>query len=170
MKVHKDRLRNEIVRLLPQLRKFALSLSRNVQDADDLVQSAVVRALGSDLEPAARLENWMYTVVRNLWIDETRRRKVRGPAEPIDEQVALSGGDGRILTETRSDLARVLRAFHGLSTELRETAALVILNGLSYREAAEALSVPVGTVMSRVSRTREALHAALSGENGDGQP
>jgi RNA polymerase sigma-70 factor (ECF subfamily) len=108
-----------------------------------------------------RLESWMYTVVKNLWIDETRRRKVRGIAEPVEQLQEISGDDGRSTIEARSELAHVKRAFDKLSPELRGAAALVILNGLSYREAAEVLEVPIGTVLSRVARTRQALLRAV---------
>ena len=162
----RDRVRREIVALLPRLRRFALSLARNVHDADDLVQSAVVRALSNPVPESvdARLESWMYTVVKNLWIDETRRRKVRGVAEPVDKFAEIIGEDGRATTEARSELAHVKRAFDKLSPELRSAAALVILNGLSYREAAEILDVPIGTVLSRVARTRQALLGAVGAD------
>jgi RNA polymerase sigma-70 factor, ECF subfamily len=145
------------------LRRFALSLAKNVHDADDLVQTAVVRALSSPLPESVdtRLESWMYTVVKNLWIDETRRRKVRGVAEPVEQLQEIAGDDGRTTMEARSELAYVKRAFDKLSPELRGAAALVILNGLSYREAAELLEVPIGTVLSRVARTRQALLQAV---------
>lgn len=158
-----DPIRDEIVALLPRLRRFALSLARNVHDADDLIQSAVVRVLSRGM-PAGenvRLESWMYTIVRNLWIDESRKRKVRGIAEPVDSLFDVPGEDGRVVTENRSELDTVRRAFEKLSPELRSAAVLVILNELSYREAAEILGIPIGTVMSRVARTRRAMLDAV---------
>lgn len=157
-------LRDEIVALLPRLRRFALSLARNAHDADDLVQSAVVRALSNNLPigTEVRVESWMYTIVRNLWIDEGRKRRVRITADPVGGLAEIEGEDGRKTVEHRSELATVKRVFDTLSPELRSAAALVIVNGVSYREAAEILGVPIGTVMSRVARTRRALLDALN--------
>lgn len=160
--------RQQVAALLPRLRRFSLSLTGTVHDADDLVQSAVVRALANadQWRPDTRLDSWMYRIVQNLWIDETRRHK-RAPKAVIDEAMELTGEDGRETTERRLMLAAARRAFDDLAPELRSAAALVMLNGMSYREAADTLDVPIGTIMSRVSRARRALEAALGqGERG----
>ncbi|HEX2592590.1 MAG TPA: RNA polymerase sigma factor [Rhizomicrobium sp.] len=145
--------------MLPKLRRFALGLARNLQDADDLLQSAVLRALdrGMPEETVERLEGWMYTTIRNIWIDEHRKRKVRGYPEDIDTIHDVPGEDGTALVEARSELQVVQQAFDALSPELRSAAVLVILNGLSYKEAASQLDIPIGTVMSRVARSRQAF-------------
>ncbi len=164
MTMRRKQFRSDLVAMLPRLRRFALALSRNRQDADDLVQTAVVRALTQEeaAQNAERLDSWMYRIVKNLWIDERRRQAVRGTPEPIDNLNEAPGEDGRRHTEARSDLALAQRIFDRMSEELQTAAVLVIVNGLSYREAAELLEVPIGTVMSRVSRARRALAEGLA--------
>lgn len=152
-------LRKELTDLLPQLRRFAFALTGHAQDADDLVQSAVVRALSQEDASlnAERLDSWMYRIIRNLAIDQKRRVKVRGVQAPIDDMIDLAGVDGRDVVEARSDLAVMQQVFNQLSGDLRGIAMLVIINELSYREAADILDIPIGTVMSRVARARRAL-------------
>ena len=154
-----EKLRRELTGLLPQLRRFALALTGHVHDADDLVQSAIVHALSQEEASlnAERLDSWMYRIVRNLAIDQTRRVKVRGVQAPIDDMIDLAGEDGRKVVETRSDLAVMQQVFNQLSDDLRGIATLVIINELSYREAADILGIPIGTVMSRVARAGRAL-------------
>jgi RNA polymerase sigma-70 factor, ECF subfamily len=158
---HQD-FRTNLAALLPQLRRFALSLTGAAHDADDLVQSAIERALArqDQWRPDTRLDSWMYRIVQNLWIDQTRHRR-RRPSEPIEEALHLAGEDGRDVTERRLMLKAAKAAFDQLAPEMRAAASLVILNGMSYRDAAEALDVPIGTIMSRVARSRRSLEAAL---------
>lgn len=161
-----DSFRTELVALLPKLRAFALAMARNAHDADDLVQSAFERALkhGRNADPGFRLDSWMYKIVQNLWIDQTRRKKVRSETATLDDAVQIAGDDGRRVVEGRSSLSRVKTAFDNLSPELRAAASLVIVNGASYREAADALDVPIGTIMSRVARARGAMKESLAAE------
>lgn len=164
MSARSKHLHSELVAMLPRLRRFAFALSGNRHDADDLVQTAMVRALTQEAaaQAAMRLDSWMYRIVKNLWIDEMRRRAVRGTEEPIDSLADPAGGDGRIEAEMRSDLALAQKVFDSMSPELKTSAVLVIVNELSYREAADILEVPIGTVMSRVARARRALAEGLS--------
>jgi RNA polymerase sigma-70 factor (ECF subfamily) len=157
-------LRSGIVALLPKLRRFAFGLCGAAHDADDLVQSAVERALRNEAQwnPGTRLDSWMYKIVQNLWIDKGRQQRTRGEAAPLEEAMGQAGDDARETLETRDAAARALKALAALSPEMRSAATLVIISGHSYREAAEALDVPVGTIMSRVARARGALEAALS--------
>ena len=169
MTMRSKQFRSELVAMLPRLRRFALSLARNRQDADDLVQTAVVRALTQEeaAQNAERLASWLYRIVKNLWIDERRRQAVRGTPEPIDNLNDAPGDDGRRQIEARSDLARAQRIFDRMSPELQTAAVLVIVHGLSYRAAADLLEVPIGTVMSRVSRARRALDRLIVEEPND---
>lgn len=164
MSARSEHLHSELVAMLPRLRRFALALSGNRHDADDLVQTAIVRALSQETatQVATRLDSWMYRIVKNLWIDERRRRTVRGIEEPIDSLSDPAGDDGRRRAEIRSDLALAQKVFDRMSPELRVSAVLVIVNELSYREAADILEVPIGTVMSRVARARRALAEGFS--------
>lgn len=159
-------LRAGIVALLPRLRRFAFSLTGAAADADDLVQSAVERALRSEDQWRAdvRLESWMYKITQNLWIDQVRQRRARGPTTSLDEVHDHVGEDARKTLELRSEAAAALAAFARLSPEIRAAASMVIINGHSYREAADALDIPIGTIMSRVARARRSLEAALAPE------
>ena len=158
--------RNDLVALLPRLRRFALTLTASGQDADDLVQAAVERALRhqNTWQPGSRLDSWMYKIIQNLWIDETRARRRR--LDPLEAAADLIGEDGRDVTAMRTDLLAVRRAMATLPEDQRVVLTLVVLDGMSYQVAAETLGVPIGTIMSRLARARAALTARL----GETQP
>jgi RNA polymerase sigma factor (sigma-70 family) len=162
-----DAMRAAIVQALPRVRRFAYSLTAHVADADDLLQSTVERALARGAphdEPEALLK-WMFTVCRNLWIDELRARKVRGFDDPdrADVDVQSRDGEGDILGTLAIDELDI--AMSRLAAEQRAVLELVAVEGFSYREAAEVLEIPVGTVMSRLARARAALARALAPGN-----
>lgn len=145
--------------LIPALRRFARALARNAEAADDLVQDTLVRALRAEhLFHGGDLRTWLFTILLNL--DRNRRRGLsRRPTLAVIEDVDPAGApasDG-----TARDIARGLAL---LPFEQREVLLLVTLEGLSYREAADVQGVPIGTVMSRLSRARAALRAHLEGE------
>jgi len=158
-----EALRDELVELLPRLRRFARSLAGNMSDADDLVQIALERALArsDQLRDGAPLAGWMFGILRNAWIDEARararRQRVFAPEE-LGEQVA-DPHSGRV------EILPVQQAMERLSDEHREVISLVLIEGLSYREAADIIGVAVGTVTSRLARGREALQALLGEES-----
>lgn len=106
----------------------------------------------------------MYRIAQNLHIDEARRRKTRGTEVDIEDRQDIAGGDGLRLVEGRSDLAMARAAVASLPEDQRAVVALVVLEGLSYRDAAETLGVPLGTVMSRLSRARRAIDNAVNRE------
>lgn len=142
---------------LPALRRYALSLTRHGADAEDLVHDALVRALerGSGYRPEGSLRGWLMSILHNLHIDRLRSGKSaagrdRALADEVEERIAPSQVDSVRLSQVR-------RAFDDLPVEQREALHLVTIEGLSYDEAAVILDVPSGTVMSRVSRGREAL-------------
>lgn len=148
--------------LLPRLRRFARTLAREPADADDLLQVALERALAraDQWRRDSRLDAWVFGIVRNAWIDEVRSRQRRHKLFAPEEhgaQVGESPIEGRELAMT------VQAAMHQLPEEQRMAIALVLIEGLSYREAAEAMAVPVGTLTSRLARGREALQALLGG-------
>jgi RNA polymerase sigma-70 factor (ECF subfamily) len=150
---------------VPRLRRFARALSRNVHDADDLVQVAVERALLhlDQLRPGTRLDSWMFGIMKNAWIDETRSRRRRDAVhapEELGEHVADGASDAHI---QRLSLEA---AMERLPEEQRLAVALVLVEGLAYKEAAAVLEVPIGTVTSRLARGREALEALLGGREG----
>lgn len=155
-------IRGEIISLLPRLRRFARGLSRSQDEADDLVQGACERALRSidSFEVGTRLDSWMFRILRNLWIDQTRR----APVESLDESAfEIAGEDGPRVVEARMELNDVRAGILALPNEQREVLVLICVEDMSYRDAAQILQIPIGTVMSRLSRARQALDAMLSG-------
>ena len=152
-----------LVALLPRLRRFARSLSRNQHDADDLVQAGVERALRSldQFREGANLASWLFGIMKNAWIDSCRARGRRAEvALPDDsgEHPAVSPGD------TDAGLWSVSEAMSKLPEEQRLAVALVLVEGMSYKEAAAVLEIPIGTLTSRLARGRSALAAALGAE------
>ena len=152
----------------PRLRRFAFALSRNAADADDLIQSAAERAMRSaaQWQVGTRFDSWMFRVIRNLWIDTVRARGRQQKRFVAEEEGASVGFDPRPGTEAAIDLARAMAALARLPDEQREVVALILIDGLGYRETAEALDLPIGTVSSRLVRGRKAL-LALLGETGN---
>jgi RNA polymerase sigma-70 factor (ECF subfamily) len=158
-----EEIGERIVGLLPRLRRFARSLSRNQHDADDLVQSAVERAWknSGQLRPGANLASWMFGIMRNAWVDNLRAGRRRGEV-PLPED---SGSHPAVSTaDTDMNMWSVSEAMSKLPEDQRLAIALVLVEGMSYKEAAEVLEIPIGTLTSRLARGRTALAAALSGE------
>jgi RNA polymerase sigma-70 factor (ECF subfamily) len=149
----------ELLSLLPGLRRFARSLARHAADADDLMQGALERALRARdrWQPGTRLDLWMMKIIRNCWIDEIRARARR--AQTFAPEEAGAGVAAEALDHgARAEQADAVgRAMNALPHEQREAIALVLVEGLSYNEAAEMLDVPVGTLTSRLTRGRQAL-------------
>ena len=159
-------IHEQIVTLLPRLRRFARNLTRNPHDADDVVQIAVERALTrlDQWRSGARLDSWMFKIVRNAWIDELRSRGRRAKVFLAAEAGENVGTDS-MARET--ELLSVQSAMARLPEDQREAVSLVLVEGLPYREAAEVLDVPIGTLTSRLARGREALQALLGIEGED---
>ena len=155
-------LRGNLTALLPRLRRFALALTGTVAEADDLVQNACERVLtrSAQLRDHARLDAWVYGIMRNLWIDETRARKVRRH-DDIQAAAGIIGDDGEQVVQGTLTLHAVRLALARLPTDQRAVLMLVCVDGLRYAEAAEVLGIPVGTVMSRLARARAALRNLL---------
>ncbi len=143
---------------IPALRRYAAALSHNRQDADDLVQDCLVRALDKlhTRRDDADLRAWLFTIMHNVFLSELRRAKVRPTGEPIVEThesaIRMHGNQ-----ESNLDLWDVLRGLKQLPIEQRTIILLVSVEDLSYAEAAHVLGIPVGTVMSRLARGRERL-------------
>jgi RNA polymerase sigma-70 factor (ECF subfamily) len=156
---------SELVAMLPRLRRFAHALSRTGADADDLTQATVERALRSraQWQPGTRLDSWLYRIMRNLWIDTVRARGRKDKVEaPADEAERL-GEDPRGAMDAAIDLARMMAAMQRLPDEQREVVALILIEGFGYRETAELLGLPIGTVSSRLVRGRTALLDLVGG-------
>jgi len=153
----------ELLTLLPRLRRFARALARDAADADDLVQAALERALRARDQwlPGSRLDAWMMRIVRNCWIDEARSRARRARTFVPEEEGEMVGSQAHREIEVRAELHAVDKAMNSLSPEQREVIALVLVEGLAYREAADLLDIPIGTLTSRLTRGRQALAQML---------
>lgn len=153
----------ELLTLLPRLRRFARSLARDAADADDLTQVALERALKArdQWQPGTRLDSWMMKIMRNSWIDETRSRVRRARTFAPEEEGAAVGSDAHHDIERSAAMQDVDKAMDSLSPEQREVVALVLVEGLAYREAAALLDIPIGTLTSRLTRGRQALAQML---------
>ena len=162
MTPEEQQFRAELVSLLPRLRRFGRAIARNREDADDLAQVAVERALTrrEQWEPGTRMLSWMFKIMNNAWIDEvrarTRRDQIFAPEE-AGEHVGVSPMDDHL------NALAVRKAIERLNDEQRIAVGLVLVEGLPYKEAADVLGVPIGTVTSRIARAREQLQALLSG-------
>ena len=158
-------IRQEMLALLPRLRRFARGLTGHAADADDLVQDTVERALKrlSTFEAGTRLDSWMYRIAQNLWIDRRRAARVRGNVMSDAEVEHVPGPGGEAAAVAHLEVGRLSKALAALPEEQRSAVALVLIEGLSYREASAVLDVPEGTLTSRLSRGRAALAAAVMG-------
>ena len=156
-----EELRNEIIALLPRLRRFARFLTREPHDADDLVQIAVERALGraDQFHGDSHLAGWLFGILRNAWIDECRSRQRR---EPLLAPQELAEGVSDPAAGSQAELICVQDALFHLPEEQRLAVSLVLIEGFSYKEAAHIMNVPIGTLTSRLARGREALQEILS--------
>ncbi len=162
-----DPFLENLIALLPNLRRFALSLTRRPDLADDLVQIAAERALAARarMGPDLRFAPWMFRILRNAFLDMTRREKTRGEAcavEDLEEAPPESlVTDGREILETRLMLQAAQEAMEALPEEQRQVMILVCQEEFAYAEAAEILGLPLGTVMSRLARGRLAVARRL---------
>lgn len=154
---------DELIALLPRLRRFAISLSGSRDVADELVQATCERALvhRASFEPGTRLDAWTMRILRNLWTDRLRSPATRETFVDVDDAYYLVGEDGEARSEARLKLAEVAKAIGALPDQQREVLLLVCVEDYSYRETAEILSIPIGTVMSRLARARAALESLL---------
>jgi RNA polymerase sigma-70 factor (ECF subfamily) len=157
--------RAELVALLPRLRRFGLLLAGSTDHASDLVQDCVEKALRREhqFEPGTRMDSWMFRMMQTTWIDRTRSAKVRTATSiDLDGAVHIAGEDGRTSFPARIEFEQTRKAMARLPEEFRTALALVSIEGLTYIEAAGVLDVPVGTIMSRVSRARSLLVGMLA--------
>lgn len=151
---------------IASLRRYARSLLRNRVDAEDLVQEALTRAVArSDtFKAGTNLRAWLFTILHNVHVNQVRSRASRPDEVPVESV------ESRLVTparqEERVELREMIRALDDLPEEQRQVLLLVALEGLKYEEVAATIGVPIGTVMSRLSRAREALRTRLGNEGG----
>ena len=161
------RFGDQLIAVLPRLRRFARGLAGSASDADDLVQAACERALARQhqFQEGTRFDSWMFRIVQTIWIDQLRARNVRKEDGEVDGE-RHGSDDAMRRVEARIALAEVRRAVSRLPIEQRTALLLVTVEGMSYKEAAEVAKVPVGTIMSRLARARVALQAQLDAGGG----
>lgn len=154
-------LHTDIAALLPRLRRFARAITFNRDDADDLVQVAVERAIGraGQWQAGTRLDSWIFRIMKNAWVDEVRSR-IRRERVMAPEEAGEHVGDAS--AEAQQQRMAIEKAISMLSDEHRLVIGLVLVDGLPYKEAAEVLEIPMGTLTSRLARAREALQGLLS--------
>jgi RNA polymerase sigma-70 factor, ECF subfamily len=161
-----EKFRAELKSLIPRLRRFGHAITGSRDAGDDLLQDALEKALGREaqFEPGTRLDSWMFRIMQTTWIDQTRasRRRQR-LSEPMDEHMQVAGIDGVRDFAVKVELAQVRAAMGRLHEDERTVLALVSIEDMTYREAAETLGIPIGTVMSRVARARVNLLKLLGG-------
>ena len=158
---HRDPFKGALVEALPGLRRYAIALVENVSAAEDLVQDCIERALtrSESLRELSRIGPWLRAILHNLYVDRLRRENSEGISTELDlleNNHALS-----TLPDDRGVRTDFVRAFGRLTLEHRQILLLVGLEGLSYREISTELSIPIGTVMSRLARARDGLRKAL---------
>lgn len=145
-----------LIALLPTLRRYAVAMTGSLSDGDDVVQSAIVRALERQHHyRGGRLDAWLFSILRSIWRNEVKRRTRererhenvveitnQGQFHPLDSKMVIS------------DVDRILASF---PSEWRELALLICVYGYTYREASELLDIKIGTAMSRINRMRVAI-------------
>jgi len=156
---------NLIVPFIPNLRRYARALVGDRDGADDLVQDTLERAVRKfHLWRPGDLRAWLFSIMHNVFVNQLKSRKVGLDVE-IDEETLAA----RIPTVSRTDVMDLQRALQGLAPEQREVVLLVALEDMSYADVSRALGIPIGTVMSRLSRAREKLQQEIEG-SADGAP
>lgn len=163
-----DDFQTGLVELLPRLRRFARVLRPRDADAQDLVQQTVERALAarSKFRRGTRLDSWAFTIMRRIAIDEGRSlQRWSRVISPEDREATARVPDaGQASEGLRADALAVRDAIHDLPEDQKHAVALVLIEGLSYAEAAQVLGVPAGTLTSRLVRGRQSLIETLSAQ------
>src|SRR6195256_7093248 len=158
-------VRDAMLAAVPSLRAFAISLCGNVDRADDLVQETLLRAMANidSFQPGTNMSGWLFTILRNLFRSEYRKR--RREVEDIDGSYAQSL-KSQPEQHSRVEFEEFRVALAKLRPAEREALILIGASGLSYEEAATICECAVGTIKSRVNRARTRLSKLLSGESG----
>lgn len=150
---------------IPALRAYGQALTRNVTEADDLVQDCLLKAMEKNhlYKRGSNLRPWLLTILRNLFINGYRRRRSQGVPVSFQEHYHGTSGPDPLFAH-RATHNQIEAAIGNLPAEQREVVVLIPMQGFSYDEAAEITEVPVGTIRSRLSRARQTLKKVLDGE------
>jgi RNA polymerase sigma-70 factor (ECF subfamily) len=155
---------NLIVPYIPNLRRYARALVGDRDGADDLVQDTLERAVRKfHLWKPGDLRAWLFSIMHNVFVNQLKARKI-APEVEIDEEMIAA----RIPTATSADVLDLQRALGTLAPEQREVVLLVALEDMTYADVSRALGIPIGTVMSRLSRGRERLRKVMDGASRSG--
>jgi RNA polymerase sigma-70 factor (ECF subfamily) len=163
MSARTDSFEQALIDLLPRLRRFGCSLTGSLDVADDLVQASCERALTRvhQWTPGSRLDSWVFSIMQSIWHNELRSRKVRRGAGLTDtDHLVDVSAEGQI--ESGLLIGDLERVFTRFPEQQRTLLILVCVEGYCYKEASEILEIPIGTVMSRISRARLTLAEYLS--------
>jgi RNA polymerase sigma-70 factor, ECF subfamily len=160
-----------LIELLDGLYGYAVVLSHDRTEAEDLVQETCVRAIQGmgTLQPGSNVKGWLFTILRNIWLNELRHRHAAPKIVELDvdestAELAVEGSrDPHALYVSKMERAQVREAIQQLSNEFREVIVMREYGELSYQQIAHVLGCPAGTVMSRLGRARSKLRALLSG-------
>ena len=155
---------NQLLALLPKLRRFARTLTGSIDEGDDLVQSACEHAFESadQFGPGTRFDGWMYRIVQTMWIGRSRGPGHREAGVDPVAFAEYSDDDSVNSTEDKIVLRQARRTIAKLPPDLREVLALISIEGLPYQAAAEILGIPIGAVMSRLSRARLTFYGMMA--------
>ncbi|UEM02115.1 sigma-70 family RNA polymerase sigma factor [Skermanella rosea] len=161
-----SRFGTELEVQIASLRRYARALLRDRNDADDLVQESLARALSraDRFKPGTNLRAWLFTIMHNVHVNQVRQKISRPDEVPVEDYEMRLTTPAR--QETSIELRDMSRALADLPEEQRQVLLLVALEGLKYDEVAAVLQIPIGTVMSRLSRAREAVRIKLANEGG----
>jgi RNA polymerase sigma-70 factor (ECF subfamily) len=165
MPVTGDDARHAIMDLLPRVRRFAWTLTRDMENAADLTHDTYIRAISNidKWQPGTRLDSWLFKIAQNIWLDQCRISRRRGAHVEIEERHAPLL-DGISLAEHKLLLSETLAMVAEIAPDHFDCVALVCCEGYSYQEAAHRLGVPIGTVLSRIARIRYALKQRYGNE------
>lgn len=150
-------MKDQLVAILPKLRRFAFALTGSSHDADDLVQGTIEKLLVKGVPDDADVTRWAFRVSKNLWIDEVRKRKIRTASEFDESTQSVDSNEAESQAISNITLQQVSLAMDKLPNNQRIVLSMATVVGLSYAEIATILEIPVGTVMSRLSRARQTL-------------
>lgn len=167
MKVKEQAFRQQLIDMLPRLRRYCYALTSDRHNADDLLQASVEKALQrwEQFQAGTEFERWMFRLCRNHWIDTMRTNK---PTEEFQEDSMSPDATAspESLTISQSSLDQLQGRISKLSEGLRMALYLVAVEGRSYQEAANILDVPTGTIMSRIARARQQLADGVTDDIG----
>ncbi|WP_369831403.1 sigma-70 family RNA polymerase sigma factor [Dickeya sp. Secpp 1600] len=157
-KITTSDVRQQLAAHLTRLWRYGLVLSRSHDVAEELVQSTCVRALekSAQFTPGTRIDRWLFSILHSIWISDLRASRVR-MGQGFVESDELPAPDTHALNDDRRHYQKIMQRVNALPEAQRNAIFLVYVEGFTYQEAADTLSVPIGTIMSRLAAARTIL-------------